>query len=185
MTAAAERRDDPRTRSLAIRADPPPRAAADQRRRPVRAVRGGRGRLRADRRHQRHARGDAGGGDPRRSRPTAGEAMPTRMAIVAMGRYGGYELGYGSDADVMFVHDPLPGCRRAAGRVDGPGRGQRHAPAARRASRATRRSRSTPACGPRASRGRWCAPSTPTRPTTASGRRSGRRRRCCAPRRRR
>jgi glutamate-ammonia-ligase adenylyltransferase len=35
--------------------------------------------------------------------------MPTRMAIVAMGRYGGYELGYGSDADVMFVHDPMPG----------------------------------------------------------------------------
>jgi len=25
-----------------------------------------------------------------------------------MGRYGGYEMGYGSDADVMFVHDPLP-----------------------------------------------------------------------------
>ena len=38
-----------------------------------------------------------------------GEPMPTRMAIVAMGRYGGHELGYGSDADVMFVHDPLPG----------------------------------------------------------------------------
>jgi glutamate-ammonia-ligase adenylyltransferase len=38
-----------------------------------------------------------------------GVAMPTRMAIVAMGRYGGHELGYGSDADVMFVHDPLPG----------------------------------------------------------------------------
>jgi glutamate-ammonia-ligase adenylyltransferase len=37
-----------------------------------------------------------------------GEQLPTRMAIVAMGRYGGYELGYGSDADVMFVHDPLP-----------------------------------------------------------------------------
>ncbi len=37
------------------------------------------------------------------------EQMPTRMAIVAMGRYGGYELGYGSDADVMFVHEPLPG----------------------------------------------------------------------------
>ena len=37
------------------------------------------------------------------------EKMPTRMAIVAMGRYGGYELGYGSDADVMFVHEPLPG----------------------------------------------------------------------------
>ncbi|HET7682470.1 MAG TPA: bifunctional [glutamine synthetase] adenylyltransferase/[glutamine synthetase]-adenylyl-L-tyrosine phosphorylase [Marmoricola sp.] len=38
-----------------------------------------------------------------------GEQLPTRMAIVAMGRYGGHELGYGSDADVMFVHDPLPG----------------------------------------------------------------------------
>ena len=36
------------------------------------------------------------------------EAPPTRMAIVAMGRYGGFELSYGSDADVLFVHDPLP-----------------------------------------------------------------------------
>ncbi len=35
--------------------------------------------------------------------------LPTRIAIVAMGRFGGYELGFGSDADVMFVHDPLPG----------------------------------------------------------------------------
>ena len=26
-----------------------------------------------------------------------------------MGRYGGFELSYGSDADVLFVHDPLPG----------------------------------------------------------------------------
>ena len=59
--------------------------------------------------------------------------MPTRMAIVAMGRYGGFELGYGSDADVMFVHDPLPGRRPAAGRVDGPGGGQRRTPAAHRA----------------------------------------------------
>ncbi|MEU5881605.1 bifunctional [glutamine synthetase] adenylyltransferase/[glutamine synthetase]-adenylyl-L-tyrosine phosphorylase [Spirillospora sp. NPDC047279] len=37
------------------------------------------------------------------------EPLPTRMAVVAMGRFGGHELGYGSDADVMFVHDPLPG----------------------------------------------------------------------------
>ena len=35
--------------------------------------------------------------------------MPTRMAIVLMGRLGGHEAGYGSDADVMFVHDPLDG----------------------------------------------------------------------------
>ncbi|WP_328998518.1 bifunctional [glutamine synthetase] adenylyltransferase/[glutamine synthetase]-adenylyl-L-tyrosine phosphorylase [Kribbella sp. NBC_00709] len=38
-----------------------------------------------------------------------GEPEPTRMSIVAMGRFGGHELSYGSDADVMFVHDPMPG----------------------------------------------------------------------------
>jgi glutamate-ammonia-ligase adenylyltransferase len=37
-----------------------------------------------------------------------GVAFPSRLAIIAMGRYGGYEMGYGSDADVMFVHDPHP-----------------------------------------------------------------------------
>ena len=37
-----------------------------------------------------------------------GEA-PTAIAIVAMGRYGGFELSYGSDADVLYVHDPRPG----------------------------------------------------------------------------
>ena len=36
-------------------------------------------------------------------------SSPTRMLIVAMGRLGGREMGYSSDADVMFVHDPLPG----------------------------------------------------------------------------
>jgi [glutamine synthetase] adenylyltransferase / [glutamine synthetase]-adenylyl-L-tyrosine phosphorylase len=35
--------------------------------------------------------------------------FPTRMCIVAMGRFGGHEVGYASDADVMFVHEPLPG----------------------------------------------------------------------------
>jgi len=35
--------------------------------------------------------------------------MPTRLAVIAMGRFGGHECGYGSDADVLFVHDPLPG----------------------------------------------------------------------------
>ncbi|MCW2787304.1 MAG: (Glutamate--ammonia-ligase) adenylyltransferase [Marmoricola sp.] len=37
------------------------------------------------------------------------QPFESRMAIVAMGRYGGYEMGYGSDADVMFVHDPDEG----------------------------------------------------------------------------
>jgi len=27
---------------------------------------------------------------------------------VAMGRFGGYEMGFGSDADVMFVYEPAP-----------------------------------------------------------------------------
>jgi len=36
-------------------------------------------------------------------------SSPTRIAIVAMGSYGGFELSYGSDADVMFVHEPVPG----------------------------------------------------------------------------
>ena len=31
-------------------------------------------------------------------------------AVIAMGRFGGAELTYASDADVLFVHDPLPGC---------------------------------------------------------------------------
>jgi [glutamine synthetase] adenylyltransferase / [glutamine synthetase]-adenylyl-L-tyrosine phosphorylase len=35
--------------------------------------------------------------------------LPTTMAVVAMGRLGGDEQGFGSDADVMFVHEPLPG----------------------------------------------------------------------------
>ncbi|MFC0039231.1 bifunctional [glutamine synthetase] adenylyltransferase/[glutamine synthetase]-adenylyl-L-tyrosine phosphorylase [Actinomadura rayongensis] len=44
--------------------------------------------------------------------------LPTRLAIVAMGRFGGHEMGYGSDADIMFVHDPLPGADDAdAGRA--------------------------------------------------------------------
>jgi [glutamine synthetase] adenylyltransferase / [glutamine synthetase]-adenylyl-L-tyrosine phosphorylase len=37
------------------------------------------------------------------------DVPPTRMAIVAMGRYGGFELSYGSDADVLFVHEPGEG----------------------------------------------------------------------------
>ena len=35
--------------------------------------------------------------------------LPTTFAVIAMGRFGGHEVGYGSDADVLFVHDPLPG----------------------------------------------------------------------------
>lgn len=37
------------------------------------------------------------------------EVAPTRLAVIAMGRYGGFELSYGSDADVLFVHQPEDG----------------------------------------------------------------------------
>ena len=38
-----------------------------------------------------------------------GSAIPTALAVVAMGRFGGRELGYGSDVDVLFVHEPASG----------------------------------------------------------------------------
>src|SRR5674536_265282 len=39
--------------------------------------------------------------------------LPMRLAVIAMGRLGGGEQGYGSDADVLFVHDPLDGAADA------------------------------------------------------------------------
>ncbi|MEU9777837.1 bifunctional [glutamine synthetase] adenylyltransferase/[glutamine synthetase]-adenylyl-L-tyrosine phosphorylase [Streptomyces sp. NPDC047968] len=38
-----------------------------------------------------------------------GETLPTRFAVIGVGRFGGGELGYGSDADVLFVHEPREG----------------------------------------------------------------------------
>jgi glutamate-ammonia-ligase adenylyltransferase len=38
-----------------------------------------------------------------------GGALPMRLAVIAMGRLGGCEQGYGSDADVLFVHEPVEG----------------------------------------------------------------------------
>jgi glutamate-ammonia-ligase adenylyltransferase len=40
---------------------------------------------------------------------TADEPLKTNVLVVAMGRQGGQEIGYGSDADVMYVHRGLPG----------------------------------------------------------------------------
>ncbi|MFM9878977.1 MAG: bifunctional [glutamate--ammonia ligase]-adenylyl-L-tyrosine phosphorylase/[glutamate--ammonia-ligase] adenylyltransferase [Burkholderiaceae bacterium] len=36
-------------------------------------------------------------------------AGPARFAIIAYGKLGGKELGYGSDLDIVFVYDPEPG----------------------------------------------------------------------------
>lgn len=38
-----------------------------------------------------------------------GQEPPARIAVIGMGRLGGGELGYGSDADLMFVCEPRPG----------------------------------------------------------------------------
>ena len=38
------------------------------------------------------------------------DEVPVDMAVIGMGRLGGAEMGYGSDADVMFVHRTRPGC---------------------------------------------------------------------------
>ncbi|WP_425864335.1 bifunctional [glutamine synthetase] adenylyltransferase/[glutamine synthetase]-adenylyl-L-tyrosine phosphorylase [Arthrobacter sp. TWP1-1] len=39
----------------------------------------------------------------------AGTEPLTHVLVVAMGRQGGREIGYGSDADVLFVHRPVDG----------------------------------------------------------------------------
>ncbi len=38
-----------------------------------------------------------------------GARLSTNLAVIAMGRLGGAELSYASDADVLFVHEPNPG----------------------------------------------------------------------------
>ncbi|MGG5260968.1 bifunctional [glutamine synthetase] adenylyltransferase/[glutamine synthetase]-adenylyl-L-tyrosine phosphorylase [Phycicoccus avicenniae] len=47
-------------------------------------------------------------------REVAGEEPLTRLLVVGMGRLGGGEQGYGSDADVLFVHDPVEGADESA-----------------------------------------------------------------------
>ncbi|HEV7725299.1 MAG TPA: bifunctional [glutamine synthetase] adenylyltransferase/[glutamine synthetase]-adenylyl-L-tyrosine phosphorylase [Modestobacter sp.] len=39
--------------------------------------------------------------------------VPVDMAVIGMGRLGGAEMGYGSDADVLFVHRARPGAEDA------------------------------------------------------------------------
>lgn len=38
---------------------------------------------------------------------------PARIAVIGMGRLGGQELGYGSDADVLFVCEPCSGAEES------------------------------------------------------------------------
>ncbi|WP_109552024.1 bifunctional [glutamine synthetase] adenylyltransferase/[glutamine synthetase]-adenylyl-L-tyrosine phosphorylase [Mycolicibacterium boenickei] len=45
---------------------------------------------------------------------TPESGVPARIAVIGMGRLGGGELGYGSDADVMFVCEPASGVEDSA-----------------------------------------------------------------------
>jgi glutamate-ammonia-ligase adenylyltransferase len=40
-------------------------------------------------------------------RSEIGHELPIRLAVIGMGRLGGLEQGYGSDADVLFVYEPV------------------------------------------------------------------------------
>lgn len=50
-----------------------------------------------------------GGAEGAEAEDATGEKLLTRIAVIGMGRLGGAENGFGSDADVMFVHEPLDG----------------------------------------------------------------------------
>ena len=41
-------------------------------------------------------------------------AFPATICVVAMGRFGGHEMSYGSDADVLFVYEPAAGASEEA-----------------------------------------------------------------------
>ena len=49
----------------------------------------------------------------RANTPKSGQ-VPATIAVIGMGRLGGGELGYGSDADVMFVCEPTDGVEDSA-----------------------------------------------------------------------
>jgi glutamate-ammonia-ligase adenylyltransferase len=48
-----------------------------------------------------------------RKRETELGKAPAKLAVIGMGRLGGAELGYGSDADVLFVCEPVGGASDA------------------------------------------------------------------------
>ncbi|MDQ6874906.1 MAG: bifunctional [glutamine synthetase] adenylyltransferase/[glutamine synthetase]-adenylyl-L-tyrosine phosphorylase [Actinomycetota bacterium] len=70
-------------------------------------------------------------------RDRRGADLPMRMCVIAMGRLGGAEVGYGSDADVLFVFEPL----RRVGEADA-------APSAHEVAEEMRRLLSVPAADP-------------------------------------
>ena len=98
-----------------------------------------------------------------------------------MGRFGGHELGYGSDADVLFVHDPREGvderdATEAAHAVVGELRRLLAVPGADPPLVVDADLRPEGRQGPLVR-----TPGVVRAPTTSAGRWSGRARRCCGP----
>ncbi len=91
---------------------------------------------------------------------TSPDEDPARVGIVAMGRLGGQEMNYASDADVMFVYEPVSDPQTSPSRAS------------------SLPSPSTPTSGRRGDAGRSCARSRPTRSTTSGGWSRGSGRRC-------
>ena len=100
------------------------------------------------------------------------------FGIIAMGRYGGAELGFGSDADVMYVYRPAG--RRPRGGAAARRAHRARADAAHRGPAAAARPRYRPAPRGQERRDRAVA-RVVSRRTTSAGRSPGRRRRCCGP----
>lgn len=109
-----------------------------------------------------------------------GTDVPVDFAIIGMGRLGGSEMGYGSDADVLFVHRPRDGADEG-----------KAATAANAIAATLRRLLGEPApdpafeidadLRPEGKKGAWSAASTRSASTTSAGSTSGRSRRCCGP----
>ena len=86
----------------------PPRAAAHRLRRPARPDRRRRRSARRSARRPRRRSRPRCRSPCARSPPSAGStSCRCGFAVIAMGRLGGAEIGYGSDADVMFVYEPV------------------------------------------------------------------------------
>ena len=116
-----------------------------------------------------------------------GTAHVANMIVVAYGKLGGLELGYGSDLDLVFLHDSSGEVQRTDGAqpIDNTlffqRLGQRlvHLLTVHSASVAC--TRSTRGCGPRAIAACWCSRSPHFASTSFRMPGRGNTSRCCAP----
>jgi glutamate-ammonia-ligase adenylyltransferase len=108
------------------------------------------------------------------------DALPTRLLVLVLGRLAGGESSYGSDVDVVLVHDPREGAdpREAA---DAARDVMTRARELLRARVPSRPWSSTPACAPRAGTVSWSAAWRRCGRTTVAGRCRRSTRRCCGP----